>query len=54
MCIRDSSYPIGFLEDRVHNREDMHPRFTHKGDPDFQAFHHDLYRGVGKGRWWVM
>ena len=48
------SYPIGFLEDRVPNREDMHPRFTHQGDPDFQAFHHDLYRGVGKGRWWVM
>ena len=22
--------------------------------PDFQAFHHDLYRAVGKGRFWVM
>ena len=24
------------------------------GDPDMQAMHHDLYRAVGKGRWWVM
>ena len=22
--------------------------------PDIAAFHHDLYRGVGRGRWWVM
>ena len=28
--------------------------FARQGDPDFQAFHHDLYRSVGKGRWWVM
>ena len=25
-----------------------------QGHPDFTAFHHDLYRGVGRGRWWVM
>jgi beta-galactosidase len=25
-----------------------------QGDPDFQAFHHDLYRAVGRGRWWIM
>ena len=29
-------------------------RHARQGDPDFQAFHHDLYRTVGKGRWWVM
>ncbi|MDP4990251.1 MAG: beta-galactosidase, partial [Marivita lacus] len=28
--------------------------FARQGDPDFQAFHHDLYRAVGRGRWWVM
>jgi beta-galactosidase len=30
------------------------PQFLRQGDPDFQAFHHDLYRAVGRGRWWVM
>ncbi|MFT4783842.1 MAG: beta-galactosidase, partial [Paracoccaceae bacterium] len=29
-------------------------KFARQGDPDFQAFHHDLYRAVGHGRWWVM
>jgi beta-galactosidase len=48
------SYPLGFLEDRV-GADDAHQRaFMRQGDPDFQAFHHDLYRAVGKGRWWVM
>ena len=48
------SYPLGFLEDRV-GAEVAHQRaFARQGDPDFQAFHHDLYRSVGKGRWWVM
>ncbi len=28
--------------------------FARQGDPDFQAFHHDLYRAVGRGRWWIM
>ncbi|MBY6144841.1 beta-galactosidase [Mameliella alba] len=48
------SYPLGFLEDRV-KADDAHKRaYARQGDPDFQAFHHDLYRAVGKGRWWVM
>lgn len=48
------SYPLGFLEDRV-GADDAHQmRFSRQGDPDFQAFHHDLYRTVGHGRWWVM
>lgn len=48
------SYPLGFLEDRV-NADDAHKRaFARQGDPDFQALHHDLYRAVGKGRWWIM
>ncbi len=48
------SYPLGFLEDRSTQDEDFKLQFMRYGDPDFQAFHHDLYRTVGKGRWWVM
>ena len=48
------SYPLGFLEDRVGAGPDHQKRFARQGDPDFQAFHHDLYRAVGRGRWWVM
>ena len=29
-------------------------RYARQGDPDLQAFHHDLYRAVGKGRFWIM
>ncbi|WP_299043001.1 beta-galactosidase [uncultured Tateyamaria sp.] len=48
------SYPLGFLEDRV-GADPGHQRvYARQGDPDFQAFHHDLYRAVGKGRWWIM
>jgi beta-galactosidase len=47
------SYPLGFLEwawwDNVTKE-----RFLRQGHPDFTAFHHDLYRGVGKGRWQVI
>ena len=48
------AYPLGFLIDRVEADADHKRRFAHQGDPDFQAFHHDLYRAVGRGRWWVM
>ncbi|KAJ55334.1 beta-galactosidase [Actibacterium mucosum KCTC 23349] len=48
------SYPLGFLEDRVGATPEQQRRFARQGDPDFQAFHHDLYRAVGRGRWWVM
>ena len=47
------SYPLGFLE-RSANDETFKARYMRVGDPDFQAFHHDLYRGCGRGRWWVM
>jgi beta-galactosidase len=47
------SYPLGFLEwldipdvDKV--------RYARQGHPDVAAFHHDLYRGVGRGRFWVV
>ncbi|UWQ22616.1 beta-galactosidase [Jannaschia sp. W003] len=46
------SYPMGFLLDRVPEGDTL--AYLRQGDPDFQAFHHDLYRAVGMGRWWVM
>lgn len=57
------SYPLGFLEDRVGAPPEVQRAYARQGDPDFQAFHHDLYRAVGAmggkapahaGRWWVM
>ncbi|WP_422372954.1 beta-galactosidase [Hoeflea sp.] len=48
------SYPLGFLEDRIEASDDYKRRFARQGDADFQAFHHDLYRAVGRGRMWVM
>lgn len=53
------SYPIGFLEQ--FGRDNAWKNwYMRAGDPDFQAFHHDLYRACGTmrdggtGRWWVM
>ncbi|KNG92610.1 beta-galactosidase [Pseudaestuariivita atlantica] len=48
------SYPLGFLEDRVGADAARQAMYARQGDPDFQAFHHDLYRSVGRGRWWIM
>ena len=55
------SYPLGFLEDRLQEPADHKRRYARQGDPDFQAFHHDLYRAVAARfapsdtpRWWVM
>ena len=48
------SYPLGFLEDRVGADAATQRAYARQGHPDFQAFHHDLYRAVGRGRWWVM
>lgn len=48
------SYPLGFLEDRVPASVEQQRAYARQGDPDFQAFHHDLYRAVGRGRWWIM
>lgn len=48
------SYPLGFLEDRIDADSEHRRHYARQGDPDFQAFHHDLYRSVGGGRWWVM
>ncbi len=48
------SYPLGFLEERTDLDGSWIKQFLRQGDPDFQAFHHDLYRAVGRGRFWVM
>ena len=48
------SYPLGFLEDRLEETPEHKRAYARQGDPDFQALHHDLYRAVGHGRWWVM
>ena len=47
------SYPLGTLEQLwVSDAEKL--RYLRQGHPDVAAFNHDLYRAVGRGRWWVM
>ena len=46
------SYPLGFLE-QFGKDDAWKDTYLRAGDPDFQAFHHDLYRGC-TARWWVM
>lgn len=47
------SYPLGFL-DQAWFTEEEKQRYRRLGHPDWAAFHHDLYRGVGNGRMAVM
>ncbi len=47
------SYPLGFLE-RSSASKQHKKKYLRTGDPDFTAFHHDLYRNICSGRWWVM
>ena len=46
------SYPLGFLE-QSRAGEAHKNRFARQGDPDFQSFHHDLYRNCTP-QWGVM
>jgi beta-galactosidase len=48
------SYPIGFTQDRAGLSDAEKRRWMRTGHPDIPAFHHDLYRGMCNGRWWVM
>lgn len=48
------SYPLGFTQDRAGLSDDEKRRWLRTGHPDIPAFHHDLYRGMNGGRWWVM
>lgn len=47
------SYPLGFTDLMPLSQEEK-VRWARTGHPDVAAFHHDLYRGVGRGRFWVM
>lgn len=47
------SYPIGFVEKFPFSEEERN-RWAETSHPDIAPFHHDLYRGVGRGRFWVM
>ena len=47
------SYPIGHLAKSDETPEHK-AQYLRQGDPDNAAFHHDLYRTVGHGRWWIM
>ncbi len=47
------SYPTGFLEMFSFSDEEK-KRYYRQGHPDIAAFHHDLYRRCGNGRWAVI
>jgi beta-galactosidase len=47
------SYPVPRTEVIALPEADKH-RWARTGHPDVSAFSHDLYRGVGNGRMWVM
>ena len=47
------SYPLGFVEQFPFSEAERE-RWALTSHPDIAAFHHDLYRGVGRGRFWVM
>ena len=48
------NYPLGFLDSRRCVSDVDRLTYRRTGHPDISAFHHDLYRGLCKGRWWVM
>lgn len=47
------SYPIGFVEKFPFSEVERN-RWAETSHPDIAPWHHDLYRGVGRGRFWVM
>ena len=47
------SYPIGFVEKFPFSEEERN-HWAETSHPDIAPWHHDLYRGVGRGRFWVM
>jgi beta-galactosidase len=47
------SYPLGFTEQFIADPEEK-LKWAETAHPDIAGFHHDLYRGVGRGRFWVM
>ena len=47
------SYPLAELEING-DTDERKKTYLRAGDPDLQGFAHDLYRGCGRGRMWVM
>ncbi len=47
------SYPLGFL-DQSEEATEIKAHYMRQGEPDYQGLQHDIYRAVGRGRWWVM
>lgn len=52
-CAAWDSYPLGFLDVAPFPPEDK-ARYRRQGHPDIAAFHHDLYRAAGRGRFQVI
>jgi beta-galactosidase len=48
------SYPLGTTDTVGFIDPADRLAWMRTGHPDLAAFHHDLYRGLCKGRWWVM
>jgi beta-galactosidase len=48
------SYPLGHTDSTAFIPPEDKLQWAHSGHPDLAAFHHDLYRGVGRGRFGVM
>lgn len=47
------SYPLGHLSISDESPE-VKAQYFRQGEPDAQGLQHDIYRAVGRGRWWVM
>lgn len=47
------SYPVGFTERFPFSEED-HVKWAETAHPDIAPMYNDLYRGVGRGRFWIM
>ena len=47
------NYPLGFLDRDSSDKSDQE-KWYRTGHPDSSAFHHDLYRGIGRGRLWII
>ncbi|WP_018609812.1 beta-galactosidase [Uliginosibacterium gangwonense] len=48
------NYPLGFTDMVRFIPEAERVQWMRSAHPDIAAFHHDLYRGMCKGRWWIM
>ena len=46
------SYPLGFTQNFFLSAQEK-AKWARIGHPDIAGFHHDLYRGMCQGRWWV-